>query len=488
MNSKRSAKLRNQTIGYLAILLILCLVFSCKEKSGKSADNQLSQAEIEAKFSNAIRIYRMFCSSCHGAEIEAYVDREWKHGRTRENLKMRITEGDLKDGMPAFGSAFSEEEINELVDYIMYYIENKSMYEFEERPDVTGVFESEELNFKLEPVAEGLEYPWGMVFLPDGDMLITDRNGKMYRRTAGKMMVEIENVPEVVAEGQGGLMDIELHPKFIENNLVYFSYSIPYVEDGELASTAIGQAVLDGNTLINVKLIFEALPYSEMRHHYGCRMDFDNDGYLFFSVGDRGNRDENPQYLTNHLGKIHRINDDGTIPEDNPFYYMDKALASIYSYGHRNPQGLIKHPETGEIWTHEHGPRGGDEINIIRPGLNYGWPAISYGINYDGTTFTNMTDNLGMEQPLHYWVPSIAPCGMTFISGDKYPGWEGDLLVGSLRFEYLHRCDIEDGKVVHEEMLLKNIGRLRNVKQGPDGFVYVAVEEPGVIYKIVPIL
>jgi len=216
-------------------------------------------------------------------------------------------------------------------------------------------------------------------------------------------------------------------------------------------------------------------------------MEFDREGYLYFSVGDRGNRDRNPQTLDNHCGKIHRVNDDGSIPEDNPFAGTEGAMASIYSYGHRNPQGVIMHPETGEIWTHEHGPRGGDEINVINPGKNYGWPVISYGINYDGTIFTSSTEEEGMEQPLHYWVPSIAPCGMDFITGDRYPQWEGNLLVGSLKYQYLNMCVIKDGKVVSEEMLLKNIGRLRNVKMGPDGYIYVGVEEPGTIYRLVPV-
>ncbi len=215
-------------------------------------------------------------------------------------------------------------------------------------------------------------------------------------------------------------------------------------------------------------------------------MAFDPEGYLYFSVGDRGNRDENPQNLDNHCGKIHRIHDDGSIPDDNPFVSEEGAMPSIYSYGHRNPQGMAVHPTTGAIWTHEHGPRGGDEVNIIRKGDNYGWPVISYGINYDGTSFTQITEKEGMEQPLHYWVPSIAPCGAAFVASDRYPGWEGDFLVGSLRFEYLNRCQINGDEIASEEILMENIGRLRSVATGPDGYVYVGVEDPGAIYRLMP--
>jgi glucose/arabinose dehydrogenase len=319
-------------------------------------------------------------------------------------------------------------------------------------------------------------------------MLIADRNGDLHRKS-GENMQMINNVPEVWYQGQGGLMDIKLHPDFERNGLIYLSYS-KFRKEGDktFKTTAVVRAILNGITLENVEEIFEALPYWETRHHYGCRMDFDKDGYLYISVGDRGKRDINPQALDNHCGKIHRLHDDGSIPDDNPFIDTEGAMPSIYSYGHRNPQGLVKHPETGEIWTHEHGPRGGDEINIIHKGKNYGWPHVSFGINYDGSIFTNETHREGMEDPLHYWVPSIAPCGMDFVRGDKYPGWEGDLMIGSLRFRYLHRCKIEDGKVVHEELLLKNIGRLRNVRQGPDGYIYIGVEDPGRIYRLVPLL
>jgi glucose/arabinose dehydrogenase len=212
---------------------------------------------------------------------------------------------------------------------------------------------------------------------------------------------------------------------------------------------------------------------------------FDNEGYLYFSVGDRGRRDDNPQDLTRDGGKVYRLHDDGTIPSDNPFVETDGAVKAAFSYGHRNPQGMVRHPKTGAIWTHEHGPLGGDEINIIRAGANYGWPEITYGKNYSGTTITKDTALPGMEQPLYYWIPSIAPSGMTFVSGGVYPEWEGSLLVGSLKFEYLERLVIENNKVIYREKVAEDIGRVRDVIMGVDGYIYLAVENKGV-YKIVP--
>jgi len=448
----------------------------------------LSRTEMDSIYAGAAANYQLLCASCHGRRLEAFVDREWENGHDDDYIQDRIRNGDIKDGMPSFDQALSDEEIRQMSDYINSGIVNLSLFSFDKRPDVTSVFESEKMNYRLEVFAEGLEIPWGMAFLPGAEMLITDRNGKMMQVSPDGSITEIRNVPEVLNESQGGLLDIEPHPEFNENRLIYFSYSI-FRKEGRkiLSTTAIARAVLNGESLEDINVIFEALPYSETRHHYGSRIEFDNKGYLYFSVGDRGNREENPQALDNHCGKIHRLHDDGQIPDDNPFVNVEGALPSIYSYGHRNPQGLIKHPVTGEIWSHEHGPRGGDEINKIKAGLNYGWPVISYGINYDGTIFTGITKKEGMEQPLHYWAPSIAPCGMDFITSDKYPGWSDNLMVGSLRFEYLHRCELRDEFVVHEELLLKNIGRLRNIKQGPDGFIYIGVENPGTIYKLIPV-
>jgi glucose/arabinose dehydrogenase len=293
---------------------------------------------------------------------------------------------------------------------------------------------------------------------------------------------KISGVPEVYANGQGGLFEIELHPRYEENGWLYISYAAPGNGGG---NTAIMRARLEGFDLVEKEVIFQAEPFLSGGNHFGGRMQFDREGYLYFSVGERG-RQENAQTLQNHSGKILRIEDDGATPSDNPFLGDNGAKPEIFTYGNRNPQGMVIHPATGEIWTHEHGPMGGDEINIIKPGTNYGWPEATYGKNYNGTTITEFTSKPGMADPLHYWVPSIAPCGMSFVNSDKYPEWNGNLLVGSLKFRYVARLELDGEKVVHEEKILENLGRIRAITQGPDGLIYVSTEGPGMVVRISP--
>jgi glucose/arabinose dehydrogenase len=342
---------------------------------------------------------------------------------------------------------------------------------------------SSQLNYTHEVVVPNLTIPWGIAFLPDKSMLITEKEGKLIHFKDGKSS-EISGLPEVTVQGQGGLMDIETHPNYKDNGWIYISYASAD-GGGKGANTAIMRFKIENDKAVEQKLLYKAAPNSGRGQHWGSRLEFDNDGFLYFSIGDRGNRDVNPQNIERDCGKIYRLYDDGRIPVDNPFVKDRNAKKAIYSYGHRNPQGMAKHPETGEIWTHEHGPRGGDEINIIASGKNYGWPIISYGINYSGTKFTDITESDGMEQPIHYWDPSIAPSGMIFITGDVYPEWKGNLLVGVLKFQYLNRCVIENNKVVEEEKLIEDLGRVRSVKQGPDGYIYVGVENVGIV-KIIP--
>jgi glucose/arabinose dehydrogenase len=334
-----------------------------------------------------------------------------------------------------------------------------------------------------ELLVDGLQIPWGMAFLPDGSLLITEKSGEMIHFKNGSKTT-IGNVPEVYNRGQGGLLDIELHPDYEQNGWIYFSYASEEGND-KGGHTAIARAKLEGNSLANIEVLYKATPNTTKGQHFGSRLEFDDNGYLYFSIGERGQRDVNPQDITRDGGKIYRINDDGSIPQDNPFINVNGAKTAAYTYGNRNPQGMIKHPETGAIWIHEHGPRGGDEINIVEKGANYGWPILTYGINYSGTPITDKTEMEGMTQPIHYWVPSIAPSGMAFITSDVYSDWKGNMLVGSLSFQYLERLVFEGTKVTYREKLLENIGRVRNVRQGPDGFVYVAVEGKG-IYKLVP--
>ncbi|HEY3486924.1 MAG TPA: PQQ-dependent sugar dehydrogenase [Gammaproteobacteria bacterium] len=337
--------------------------------------------------------------------------------------------------------------------------------------------ESEQQRFRLRIVTENLEHPWGMAFLPDGRMLVTERPGRL--RVISKQGVlqpePVKNLPAIVVEGQGGLLDVVLDPAFTENRLIYFSYAA--AGEGGLG-TEVARARFADTTLQDVKVIFRALPKTAGGQHFGSRLVFDKKGYLFITLGERNQREE-AQRLENHLGSIIRIHADGRVPADNPFVTRKGAKPENYTYGNRNVQGAALHPATGEIWTHEHGPQGGDEINIVEPGANYGWPVITYGRNYvTGTAIGEGTAKAGMKQPLYYWDPSIAPSGMAFYSGDAFPNWRGDLFVGSLKFGLLVRLKIEKAKVTHEERLFKGmLGRIRDVRIGPDGFIYVLTDE-----------
>lgn len=470
------------------LFLFFLLISSIGACTNPPADtNQDQNTEIDSSLVKARLNYKNYCSGCHGEQMQAFVDRKWKYGDTRDSIYASINKGHEDVGMPAFEAVLSEEEINNLVSYILSGITNIDKYVFEDESLSSDTFKTELFTFHLDTIMSGIESPWGMVFLPNNELLVTEKSGKVYRISKDGSTEEITGVPKVWDKGQGGLLDIELHPDFQNNNLLYLSYSIFKTEgDKKVATTAVSRYTLVNNNLTHEVRILEAFPYTGMAHHYGSRLEFDRDGYLFISVGDRGNRDGNPQDLSVYPGKIHRVNDDGTIPEDNPFVNDEDAIPSIYSYGHRNPQGMTLNPTTGEIWAHEHGPRGGDEINIIKKGANYGWPVISYGINYDGTIFTSETEMKGMKKPVLYWVPSIAPSGMDFVEGGLYPGWEGDLLSGSLRYKYLNISEVEGDNIDQEDFVMKNIGRVRNVRMSPDGYIYIAVERPGFIFKLIP--
>ena len=338
-------------------------------------------------------------------------------------------------------------------------------------------------NHSYEIVVPDLDIPWGFIFLPDHSILITEKEGKLIHFKNNKKTI-ITGAPEIYYRGQGGLLDITLHPNYKDNGWLYLSYASP---DGSTRGghTAIMRAKLKDNQLVEKQVLYKATPNTTRGQHFGSRIVFDSNNYLYFTIGDRGERDTNPQDITRDGGKVYRLHDDGRIPVDNPFVNESNAKTAIYSYGHRNPQGMVTHPETGEIWIHEHGPKGGDEINIIKAGHNYGWPVITYGINYIGTKITDETSRPGMEQPIHYWDPSIAPSGMAFITSDKYPNWKGNLLVGSLKFRYLDNCYLKNGKVIKEERLLNELGRIRSINQGPDGFIYVGAESLGIV-KLLP--
>ena len=335
---------------------------------------------------------------------------------------------------------------------------------------------------KYELIVDNLEVPWSFVFLPDDSILILERKGELIHFKNGKKL-KIKNLPKIISKNQGGLLDIELHPDFHENKWIYISYSSSN-DQNPGTNTTILRFKIKNFTAINQEVIYKATPNSKRTLHYGSRMVFDKENYLFFSIGDRGNRDLNPQDIKRDGGKIYRLHDDGRIPIDNPFINERNSKKAIFSYGHRNPQGMIYDEDKDEIWIHEHGPRGGDEINIIEAGKNYGWPLASYGVNYIGTKFTNKTSIDGMVNPLHYWVPSIAPSGMLLVKNPKYPTLDGSILIGSLKFQYLHQCIIENGKIVKENKLFEEIGRVRSIELDNYKNIYIGVENLGILKLI----
>jgi len=336
-------------------------------------------------------------------------------------------------------------------------------------------------------VVEGLEHPWGLAFMPDGRMLVTERPGRL--RIVGRdRRLEphpVSGLPAITAYGQGGLLDVTLHPRFEQNGLVYLSYSAR--GEGGIG-TEVARGRLTGSRLENVEVIFRQQPKGSTGRHFGSRLVFDREGYLYITLGERGEQDR-AQKPDDHAGSVIRLHDDGRVPRDNPFVGKPGWKPEKYTLGNRNMQGAALHPQTGLLWTHEHGPQGGDEINIIRAGVNYGWPVITYGANYGtGTKIGEGTHKPGMAQPLHYWVPSIAPSGMAFYTGDKFPAWRGDLFVGALRDQMLVRLRLDGEKVVSEERMLKNsMGRIRDVRNGPDGYIYFLTDESnGVLARLEP--
>lgn len=346
-----------------------------------------------------------------------------------------------------------------------------------------ATYESEKLTYGVDTLADNLKNPWGIAFLPDGRMLVTERAGQIRIFQDGKALDQVIEIPDVFVHGQGGLMDIKLHPDYQDNGWIYLSYARKGEGGG---GTVIARTKLEGNQLTAFEELFAAQPLSESGVHFGSRIVFDGNGYIFFSSGERGTK-ENAQTLSNHLGKVLRLHDDGRVPVDNPFVNTEGARPEIWSYGHRNPQGLVYDAGTGTLWDVEHGPRGGDELNKVEKGRNYGWPEITYGINYDGTPITDKTEQEGMEQPATYWVPSIAPCGMMQIKGNRFSEWKNSLLIGALALKHVARVEINDGKYVSQERLLDQMARVRAVEEGPDGYIYVATEGPGMLLRVIPL-
>ncbi|HLW49841.1 MAG TPA: PQQ-dependent sugar dehydrogenase [Sphingobacteriaceae bacterium] len=360
---------------------------------------------------------------------------------------------------------------------------NPESGQIDRTPRLTEVINTEKSAFRIDTIFSELENPWGMTWLPDGRMLVNERKGEILVFKGDTFTGEkLSGFPMTYVRGQSGLLDIQLHPNYEENGWIYVTYAKPDEGGG---STTLIRFKIDGNQITDIEELYQTQPITNSGVHFGSRIIFDRDGYLYFSTGDRG-RKENSQDLSNDMGKIHRLHDDGRIPADNPFINQSGAKPSIWSYGHRNVQGMIYDKENNRIYSTEHGPRGGDELNLVEKGKNYGWPVITYGIDYSGEIISDLTHKEGMEQPVHYWTPSIATCGLMLYTGDKFPAWKGNIFAGALALTHVARVELDNGSYAHEEKLLERMGRVRQIAQSPDGYVYVLTEGPGQLLKLVP--
>ena len=482
MNS-RFLKLKLKLL--MGALLLPLLLSACKQavvegNEGLDSDQRANE------------IYDQFCSNCHGTDLrggnaQSLLDGVWQFGDGQGYVSRNIKFGIPHLGMPSYEESLTDQELKLLVDYL-YAEQLKAGVS---KPDPPAELESIDYTMKSEIWVENLEIPWAIVFLNKDTALITERPGRLRMVVGGELLTEaVQGSPEVLNEGQGGLMDVNIDPQYRENGWIYLSYSHrlePEQEDQRPpAMTRLVRGRIRDMHWVDEQVIYEAPhhTYRTTRHHYGNRIVFDLKGYLYFSIGDRGAQDQ-AQDAQRPNGKIHRIYPDGSVPEDNP--YRDEGLPTLYTLGNRNPQGISIHPGTDEVWSAEHGPLGGDELNHIRKGRNYGWPVITYGSNYDGVPVSDLTRKEGYMQPSLYWKPSIAVCGIEFYQGEAFPRWKHKLLVGALKFEEVRLLDIEEDRVMHQEVILKNFGRVRDIGLDPDGNVYVVVNKPDRIIRLSPL-
>jgi len=440
------------------------------------------------------KLYAESCAGCHGAQLEggsapSLLASVSPTGGDDERLFAAIRSGIPAKGMPAFGATVSDQEIRGLVAYIRERAGRAAGRDSRPpRPSPDTVTQGKLHAYRVETVVTGVREPWSVAFLPDGRVLLTEKQGNLRVVEKGALRDKpVTGLPRVDSGGQGGLFDIVPHPDFARNGWLYLAYAEQLREDpnrGAVMTTVIRGRLKD-NAWTDQQVIFRA-PAATFRHggnHFGGRLAFDKNNVLFFSIGERDAK-EQAQDLTLPNGKIHRVRDDGSIPADNPFLKTPGALPSIWCYGIRNPQGLRFDPATGALWEHEHGPKGGDELNLIQRGLNYGWPLATYGMDYNGTSLTAITTRADLAPPVTYWIPSIAPCGLAIYTGDRFPKWKNHLFVASLAAQDLRRLEIKDGKVVDQEVIFTGLGRLRDVATGPDGLLYVLL--PDRVARLVP--
>ena len=460
--------------------------------AGSLALTALSLTGLHANPDKVNDLYLESCAACHGSKFEGglggnLADGQWKNGNCDSDIARVISQGLPNLGMPAFEKTLSPEQIRSLVVFIREKEKaSASQASPPPQPKEGAAVKSLLHNYKVETVIEGdLKTPWSLAFLPDGRQLVTERPGSLRIVDTNLLPEPILGTPKVIELGQGGLLDVVPSPDFAKDGWIYLAFADPLDAEKKSAMLKIVRGRIRDHAWTDEEVIFQAAPefYSPAGIHFGSRMVFDS-GYLYFIVGERGGMME-AQDITRPNGKIYRVYPDGGIPKDNPFVAEKNAIPGIWSYGHRNPQGLAIDPRDHSLYATEHGPRGGDEFNIIRKGANYGWPVISYGMNYNGTPLTGITEKPGMEQPLLQWTPSIAACGLTCYTGEKFPNWKYDFFAGGLRGE-LHRIRIQNGKAIADEIILSGLGRVRDVRSGPDGFLYIVLNQPDRIVRLVP--
>lgn len=461
------------------LLIALFLTFSCAQ----------SKEKVE-------KVYQDNCAMCHGKDLNgglggSLIDGEWRYGDSAEEIYHSIAKGRPTMDMPAMEDMLTSQQIHALVVYIREQ-EAKAQQQPEPEPQIGNVTETQHHSYVMEEVVpDGLKLPWGMAFLPDGRMLITERPGSLRVAAADGTLVPepVADTPAVIHHGQGGMMAVAPHPQYSDNGWIYLAFSDGWQEEGQRRPkclTAVVRGRLQDNRWVDQEWIYKADKefYTSSGVHFGTRIVF-QDEYLFFIVGERGGKQQALD-ISRPNGKVFRLFHDGSVPPDNPFVDQEGALPGIWTYGHRNPQGMSIDPRNGDIYVTEHGPRGGDELNLIRKGSNYGWPEATHGMNYNGTPITDKVGGEGIAEPILHWTPSIAPCGLAFYTGDAFPQWQNDLFAGSLRNQTLRRLRLQDQEVVEQEVVIKGAGRIRQVVDGPDGNLYVVLNAPDRVVRLVP--
>lgn len=452
----------------------------------------LAIAAVASAQNRGEAIYLEKCASCHGVNLQggnaqSMVDGFWQFGGGDGELHRNIKFGISAVGMPAYNATLSDDDIRSVIGFIR----DAAKREGAQRPPLPEQLATRDYDVKVTKWIEGgLDTPWGLTFVDDNTALITERPGRLRIVRDGKLDPKpISGTPEVVTFGQGGLLDVAVDPDYSENGWVYLSYAHGTGErdqhNNPAAMTRIVRGKIKDGAWTDEEVLFEAPKetYRNTAVHFGSRFAFDKQGRLYFSIGERGHQDDaqDPK-LPN--GKVHRVNRDGSIPADNPFADGKEGMPSVFTYGNRNAQGLATHPRSGAIWETEHGPMGGDEVNILKSGANYGWPKITYGINYNGLAISDKQRAEGIEQPAYYWIPSIAVCGIEFCKGGEFPRWQNNLIVSGLAYETVQRLAIANGRVMHNEQLLKGAGRVRDIAVDPSGAIYAVINGPDMVVKL----